>query len=411
MWQAAYRIDVSRSISGWQINLQPYSIRPKDSLVFKIAAEGDFQSLYHMINTGQASPFDRDENGKTLLHYAFESTDIDTIRFLLNSGVDVTNKVMGNLIETYCVFHRPLFPGLVDLIADLLDGSEFLRDFYCMRGHELNVTEIHKIMLTMNGNYHKQNLSARVQELEHIFNWVLQPRALRFFLWPSGEMNQAELDPVIRHRISWTMGRTIIITNSLRALDRLELQCAIYLDYRQLSELCYDEDLSFALGYYTYLSPLFAYLCGAWQMADILETISWAGLFEFPRVAANLHDALRDWLYFVAHRWPDLSLEIYGREMVEPFVLEHRGKYLFGKRRAGRPESESWWEENSSMGVVHPPRLIGLTYGSHIDDWSIEWDFEHERFAGEFWATISSQEAYMTCSGMPGAWPADMEFF
>jgi hypothetical protein len=87
MWQAACRLSLSRSISGWQINLQPYSIRPKDSQVFKHAAEGDFQGLYRLINTGQASPFDRDENGESLLHarppYLVRERDLLTLCFIV----------------------------------------------------------------------------------------------------------------------------------------------------------------------------------------------------------------------------------------------------------------------------------------------------------------------------------------
>jgi hypothetical protein len=331
---------------------------------------------------------------------------------LLNAGIDLTDHNRNRAILRFCCHPKTLTPGFVDLIADVLHESSLLPSFYSYRGHELDVTEIHKIMLTMNENYHKQNLSTRVREWENFFDLGFPPRALRFFLWPSGKVNPAELDAGIRHRISWTMGQDP--RKKVDNMQGIELLSAIYLEYPQLSELCYDEDVNFCLGYCIYLSPLFAYLCGAWQATNVLEKRwSWSQ-FIFKRrgwIAASLHKALRYWLYFVAHRWPDLSLEIYGREIVEPFVLEHSGKYLFGEQRLGRPVSESWRKEDSSTNVAHPPRLAGLTYGSHIDDWSIEWDFEEERFAGEFWAMISSQEAYMTCLGMPGAWPADMEFF
>jgi hypothetical protein len=53
--------------AGWNFNIQVYKVVPHDSPIFTMAADGDIHGIKHLFSTGQASPFDRDEWGRTVL--------------------------------------------------------------------------------------------------------------------------------------------------------------------------------------------------------------------------------------------------------------------------------------------------------------------------------------------------------
>jgi hypothetical protein len=53
--------------AGWNFSIQIYNIRSSDSAIFELAGSGDVVGMQRLFVTGAASPFDRDENGLTLL--------------------------------------------------------------------------------------------------------------------------------------------------------------------------------------------------------------------------------------------------------------------------------------------------------------------------------------------------------
>lgn len=67
----AWDIEVCRSHSGWNSSLRTYNIIPSDSLVFKLAGGGDVRGLLDLFAKRQASPFDVDEDGCSLLSVRF----------------------------------------------------------------------------------------------------------------------------------------------------------------------------------------------------------------------------------------------------------------------------------------------------------------------------------------------------
>lgn len=69
-WLAHYSLQISvrRAAQSWTLNLKPYRTVPRDFELWDAIAEGDFNRLRHLINSGQATVFDRDEDGLTPLH-------------------------------------------------------------------------------------------------------------------------------------------------------------------------------------------------------------------------------------------------------------------------------------------------------------------------------------------------------
>ncbi|KAF6831392.1 hypothetical protein CPLU01_06811 [Colletotrichum plurivorum] len=66
--RTAWDFEVYRSCIGWKMFLKPWRTRPRSAPVFKYAYEGLLPELLEAFDRKEASPFDRDPHGRTLLH-------------------------------------------------------------------------------------------------------------------------------------------------------------------------------------------------------------------------------------------------------------------------------------------------------------------------------------------------------
>lgn len=67
--QRIWEFESRRACSGWQqINLRVYNIREKGSEVFLTVQYNQLDLLLEMFDNGQASPFDCDDEGRSLLY-------------------------------------------------------------------------------------------------------------------------------------------------------------------------------------------------------------------------------------------------------------------------------------------------------------------------------------------------------
>jgi hypothetical protein len=56
-----------RMHAGWNFNIQVYNVVPYDSQIFEMARSGDVIGIQDLFRTGQASPFNQDPHGFTVL--------------------------------------------------------------------------------------------------------------------------------------------------------------------------------------------------------------------------------------------------------------------------------------------------------------------------------------------------------
>jgi hypothetical protein len=63
----AIEIYETRANAGWNFHIQMYNVVPYDSPIFKMAEDNCVFDIQQLFSTGQASPFDRDEYGWTVL--------------------------------------------------------------------------------------------------------------------------------------------------------------------------------------------------------------------------------------------------------------------------------------------------------------------------------------------------------
>ncbi|KAI1384189.1 uncharacterized protein F4822DRAFT_434129 [Hypoxylon trugodes] len=85
--QRSWELHATRAKGAWQLNLRTYSIVPKDSEVMRLAGNGSVEEMQMLFDAGQASPFDQDERGLTLLHQATLSESFVMAKYLISTGL------------------------------------------------------------------------------------------------------------------------------------------------------------------------------------------------------------------------------------------------------------------------------------------------------------------------------------
>ena len=63
-----WRIQALRAVSGWKYSPRSYNIVPNTSIVFKYLENHNISGIQELFSQRQASPFDCDESGRSLLH-------------------------------------------------------------------------------------------------------------------------------------------------------------------------------------------------------------------------------------------------------------------------------------------------------------------------------------------------------
>jgi hypothetical protein len=66
--QYSLQISVCRAAQNWTLNLKPYRTVPHNDELWLAMAYGDYDKLRHLMDSRQATVFDRDVFGYTPLH-------------------------------------------------------------------------------------------------------------------------------------------------------------------------------------------------------------------------------------------------------------------------------------------------------------------------------------------------------
>ncbi|KAF7859741.1 hypothetical protein EAF04_008820 [Stromatinia cepivora] len=77
-----------QSTSGWAFTLRTYNVVSEDAPIIKLVEGGDIVGMQQLFETRQASPFDVDPFGRTLLHQAAYMLEYETCQFLIDQGAD-----------------------------------------------------------------------------------------------------------------------------------------------------------------------------------------------------------------------------------------------------------------------------------------------------------------------------------
>jgi len=68
----SYGVDVAAiCTAGWKYSLQIFRAVPENALIFEFCREGNLAAVRTLLSTGNASPWDRDPEGRTPLYVSF----------------------------------------------------------------------------------------------------------------------------------------------------------------------------------------------------------------------------------------------------------------------------------------------------------------------------------------------------
>ncbi|THY64016.1 hypothetical protein D6C97_02782 [Aureobasidium pullulans] len=103
IWSRSWEVIVKQAVAGWDIRIRTCRVLPRDSEFFRACGRGDLSLVQNMFSSGKASPFDRDMDGLTGVHYFARGTLspqaqlimpayewLGFYKFLIESGSEIT---------------------------------------------------------------------------------------------------------------------------------------------------------------------------------------------------------------------------------------------------------------------------------------------------------------------------------
>ncbi|KAH8590159.1 hypothetical protein B0O99DRAFT_691812 [Bisporella sp. PMI_857] len=414
VWKA-WDIQVSKATSGWNFNLKPYNIVSENSLVVTYAQKGNINGLRELFYNKQASIYDRDPDGSSLLWLAALGGSPDLMKFLITWGLDI-NEECDLVGETpvHCLFlaltFLPDFKSAQDLLilynAYNMDGSLFASmvhnpNFFTRFGRVvISSTEIFKeiqpllwprhygLLIIDRLNYFEFDVS------KYFGRSYPKAQAFRYILREDGVLREEDVVELQRQGINllnlvaycrscWSMN----IEGSLgwRKLCREIILITPDLSYNQATVQLLPQSLFQSLSG----TPLVLVMLGSrWLYCSV------------TRLIRSLKLRLRLWLEDLHACGVDLQK--YGHAEKEKFTANG----LFGNRWFGnRLSIESQRDPNWVMACSNVKvKLIDFDVGLRPEDWVFHWDMDAERYAHQFWGLIENPQIQI-----PGSWVDDDE--
>ncbi|KAF5518880.1 hypothetical protein CGCA056_v009470 [Colletotrichum aenigma] len=440
-WIASLQIPWSQRVTelrwtGWQYRFHSYNIRPKTAPVFKAAEKGDIRELTKLFRTGQASPFDRNEAGRSLLYLAAKEERLEVCEMLIRKGVpadDEREKHGYNPIDAIVV-SRQNFTGADDenhasLVA-LFESAAYTSDTLTV-----------KRLFNFVAEFSQSDDFLRVYQSQFLRNYQRLPirdraEAVRLgsFLVRDATTYRRLLNPATK---AVTPADTRESVNEKLSLVH---SAAIALGKRLADELQYDPKAFRARSYTDAWSdvvietvesanskdlhgvetvvPWDWFRVPVWRGTPLMSLLGGALCRLAPEIPISKWDSvfqrvLGQWLQDLQEAGVDLSEYGKGEVTAQKLCPEIKGAFDSDAINASRvtvrnelqePSKESWMnavdaEFDQSDRYWMPIRIIALDYGPRVKDWSVRWLVEWEAFAGEFWRTVEAPRVTM-----PGSW-------
>ncbi|KAI0891720.1 hypothetical protein F4806DRAFT_500705 [Annulohypoxylon nitens] len=409
---SAWSLNIAKSYSGWKFHLRNYSIRPPNSLVFRGIKEDNVHKLQEMFDSGEASPFDRDPYGATILHYAVTAASVKVLTLLKNLRLKIDCPNDADRIATDWSRWYENTPtsntNTFSECARLMSSDIFItRDFedcrdYCRCIPVPDVESFQQLQSIVCPAHHETPLDCRLRKVEsfakgvpkyslklEIFQQVLNPdltedlNSLCNYKGTGPRLIHiialyiSKLDLRLGRSSSWQQGETERWTDFARNVIRRS-------DLHNISNTSRN-------GQKERLTPL---------MYMILIPTRYVMIGSRSKMERSLLTALRKWLSIL--KTMGIDLVQYGREemrILHSNRLQPRKIRVFHSARNGLSLSENQLgDANVWMGCY---RLNNLQFGPNVDDWSILWSEPTDKFAGDFWNMIEDPMPYIN---IPGAW-------
>ncbi|KAI1392454.1 uncharacterized protein F4822DRAFT_129772 [Hypoxylon trugodes] len=398
----AWDFHASKAMQGWTYLLKPWRIRPHEDPVFEAAIEGEIDVIEALIRTNKASLWDRPRSGLTLLHLA--SIHYKTTNRLVHWGLDINEPGAVYLPLQLAVTNfdptelseKELHDHLLQHNAYEEDGPllPFMREqsaFY--RRFLLSSTWSSKLFKALQPrllpDHYELPLVDRLMRIQFPDSDA-DPISICLFLRKDGTLHQEDVSELQRkgicllNVIAICYGRNSIhnqndwfyITARSRELVREVVPMTDSLSFTCMP-MCVEREE---------FEPAFLPCTALFHLLYGFTKHNW----PFNRrtgIIRKMKTMFRYWLEDLSSCGVDL--QSYGR-MEKAIFKENNLKAIFWRC--------SWYSDMVNF------RLDSFQYGSTPGDWKSFWDFDIERFAGDFWALVE-----MPRYPMPGSWVDDDE--
>ncbi|KAI8629468.1 hypothetical protein F5Y19DRAFT_83329 [Xylariaceae sp. FL1651] len=424
----AHSLQVSRSYTGFKMYLRSYCIRPINAPPFKAVIDDNVPALQAMFDSREASPFDRTDNGWTILHCATMSGSLRTIAFFHEMGLDIdTLDFYGFTAVQYLLFDpkqrkqqaihtRQLVQILRSSVFLLPEREEAQKWCQCPFSPDWELFQaLQPLFCPAHGQTILRSRVARAREIA----WSLfptDPRILKFVLSP--DWNVSLYDPCnftttyryfpLIHTVAILIRKSVVPTQSRAEKineDWLTFAREVLRHTRDVHALEYEDSLPNFLNYnrgqvsevqYAWrhepgwvtplsrqvLPPIVGWVRpNGWRTRLRYTECQWRCLMR-----SNLHC----WLRLVKEA--NIDLLRYGCRENE--LLRTNG-VIRDTTRWNCSSRSLIWDESWSANQ----RLIGFKIGSEVEDWDVLWNEPTDEFAGDFWYLV--EDCYLH---VPGAW-------
>ncbi|KAF4431974.1 hypothetical protein CFRS1_v012618 [Colletotrichum fructicola] len=387
-WIASLQIPWSQRVTelrwtGWQYRFHSYNIRPKTAPVFKAAEKGDIRELTKLFRTGQASPFDRNEAGRSLLYLAAKEERLEVCEMLIRKGVPADDEREKHGYDDFLRVYQSQFLRNYQRLP-IRDRAEAVRlGSFLVR----DATTYRRLLDPATKAVTPADTRESVNEklsLVHSAAIALGKRLA----------DELQYDPKAFRARSYTDSWSDVVIETVESADGKDLhsvETVVPWDWFRVPVW---------RG-----TPLMSLLGGALcRLAPEIPISKWDSVFQ--RV-------LGQWLQDLQEAGVDLSEYGKGEVTAQKLCPEVKGAFDSDAINASRitvrnelqePSKESWMnavdaEFDQSDRYWMPIRIIALDYGPRVKDWRVRWLVEWEAFAGEFWRTVEAPRVIM-----PGSW-------
>ncbi|KAH7321345.1 hypothetical protein B0I35DRAFT_212665 [Stachybotrys elegans] len=441
MWLSSsiYELETKPSPTGWSLQSRAYNVIPWDSEIFLRIEHGDLSGVKQMLQTRRASLFDVTESGMSLLGVATQAVQPEMVRFFLDSGLGTVfndNKLPDPF--------RPLIPWgswandkeiieITEMVQPHLQNPDSVDIYRIFKGLELwPYDKCAKYKDRFMPKYFDTLLQDRLEAFRMGSFVMRSPGQYEKLLTSDGSISK--LDAALStseklsvlHSVAIMMGRRYpdVVLPHLWMMFPSRIWCSTWEDiviraikatnfrHRHPIEhiVPWNIDPVPAWTGTPFISLIAGTIC---FLANINQSFHWE---------VAIQKTVRHWARLLSRS--GVNLLEYGREEQDIIRRNKHGvrgyfdadairntrmkgrKKLFPDCELLRKNYRNSWRTDCKYTYLEPSqwrpiRIIDLHISLDPDEWQLEWVFEVETYAREFWKLVEPDEF---TSKMPGGW-------
>ncbi|KAL7793242.1 hypothetical protein V8C37DRAFT_378907 [Trichoderma ceciliae] len=447
-WLSAsmYELISAPAIAGWTYSYRVYNIIPNNSEIIMKVADGDLLGVRQMFSSRKASPFDKSQEGESLLYYAASRQQYEICQLLLKMGLQPlldsrgrykspAESIADDMAST--TIQKQTWPAgkgpkrIAELFASYLQEpdslpAERLLDFIGeFAPDDMMIYTFRNLFMP---NYYLRSLRDRLEAVRlGAFN-VLDVKTFERLLskdrtFPKDNVSQSSREKVsLVHSVALALGCRY--PEKLVPYQKPRPWLHAYSEgwedvVTKVVSVATLEDLTSIET----IVPWDVYEVTAWEGTPLTSLIGGALCYLCPNINLShwdglFHGCLLKWLTLLQSAGVDI-LEYGKREVAvlrrpqkntkgafDTDAIEASRTMLRHPMTQGTPKAKLYHVGHSMVcdgrsGERYwiPFRIIDLQVGPSPSDWKLKWAPEFEHMACQFWRLIEYQEKVM-----PGAW-------